>query len=444
VIEKNNEIAQNKVMIDAMVATETPAFVVRYVKIFAILFFAFPMIALFLPWQQNVTALGKVTAFSPSERVQTIDAPVSGLISKWYVQEGSVVKEGDVLVEISDIDPMFKDRLEAQRNNLHTKLIAKQEELKSYQVQLQNLITSRDAQISAAQFKLDVANQKILSTTEAISAAKATADAAQFQSNRMQRLFVDGLVSKRDLEVAERDLIIANRNLISSQAQHNSAKAEAQSAKAEILQIRADTQALLDSSTAGINKIKGELADSENSLTGSEINLSRQNMQKVIAPRAGTIFRLPVNSQSQMISQGQPLLVILPDAKERAVELWVDGRDAPLITTDTSVRLEFEGWPAIQVPGWAKVGIGTFSGKVSFVDPTDNGTGNFRVMVVPGEDDTDWPSARFLRQGISAKGWILLENVTIGYEIWRLLNGFPARIPEPQSYPNEKLPYDKK
>jgi multidrug efflux pump subunit AcrA (membrane-fusion protein) len=436
--------ADNKVFNDALVATETPEFVVRYVKILAILFFALPIIAMFLPWQQNVTAIGKVTAFSPSERVQTIDAPVSGLISKWYVQEGSVVKEGEVLLEVSDIDPMFKDRLEAQRNNLQTKLNAKQDELKSYQVQQQNLMSSRDAKISAAQFKLDVANQKILSTTEAISAAKATADAAEFQSNRMQRLFVDGLVSKRDLEVAERDLIIAHRNLISAQAQHNSAKAEAQSAKAEILQIRADTQASLDSSSAVINKIKGELADSQNSLTSSEINLSRQNMQRIVAPRAGTIFRLPVNSQSQMISQGQPLLVILPETNARAVELWVDGRDAPLITTDTSVRLEFEGWPAIQVPGWAKIGIGTFSGKVSFVDPTDNGTGSFRVMVVPDENYPDWPSARFLRQGISAKGWILLENVTIGYEIWRLLNGFPARIPELQTYPNEKVMYDKK
>ncbi|HBA08861.1 MAG TPA: secretion protein HlyD, partial [Methylotenera mobilis] len=76
--------ADNKVFNDALVATETPEFVVRYVKILAILFFALPIIAMFLPWQQNVTAIGKVTAFSPSERVQTIDAPVSGLISKWY------------------------------------------------------------------------------------------------------------------------------------------------------------------------------------------------------------------------------------------------------------------------------------------------------------------------------------------------------------------------
>ena len=425
---------------NALVAAQTPAAVSRYITIMVVLFFVLPIIALFLPWQQNVTAAGKVTALSPSERVQTIDAPLNGVISKWYVNEGSVVKAGDVLLEISDIDPLFKDRLAAQRDNQQDKLAAKEDELKSYEVQLQNLMISRDAKIAAAQFKLDVAKQKIIASTEAISSAQATLDAAQFQSSRLQRLFNDGLVSKRDLEVAERDLIIAKRNLNSAQAQRNSAQAEAQSSQADIQQIRADTQASLDSSGAGINKIKGELADSQNSLTSSEINLSRQNMQKIVAPRSGTIFRLPVNSQSQMISQGQPLLVILPETSTRSVELWVDGRDAPLITKGSKVRLEFEGWPAIQVPGWAQVGIGTFAGKVVFVDPTDNGTGSFRIMVVPDKAYPNWPSARFLRQGISAKAWVLLDNVTIGYEIWRVLNGFPPRIPQVQSYPNQKMP----
>lgn len=412
----------------ALTLAKTPLIVGKLIKLLAILFFVFPFLTLFLPWQQNVTALGKVTAYSPSERTQTIDAPVGGIITKWHVQEGTNVKKGDLLIEISDIDTQFKDRLEYQRDNLQDKLAAKEEELKTYQLQQQNLINSRDAKIAASQFKLDVANQKILSASEAIRASEATVDAATQQINRLQRLFKDGLVSKRDVEVAERDHIIATRNLNSARAQHESAKAEAQSATVEIQQIRADTQATLESNNAVVNKIKGELADSQNSLASSEISLSRQSMQRVVAPRDGTIYRLPVNSQSQVISQGQPLLVILPDTEQRAVELLVDGRDAPLIVKGSEVRLEFEGWPAVQVAGWSNIGFGTFPGKVAFVDPTDNGTGNFRVMIVPS--DKQWPSARFLKQGISAKGWILLNKVTIGYEIWRLLNGFPPRIPQ--------------
>jgi hypothetical protein len=50
-------------------------------------------------------------------------------------------------------------------------------------------------------------------------------------------------------------------------------------------------------------------------------------------------------------------------------------------------------------------------------------------MVVPDRSEQPWPQARFLRQGITAKGWILLENVSIAYELWRIFNGFPPRIP---------------
>ena len=418
----------NRMTSNSLLLAKTPASVEKSIKYLAMFFFVLPFLTLFLPWQQNVTALGKVTAYSPAERTQTIDAPVGGVITKWHVQEGTKVKKGDVLIEISDIDAQFKDRLEYQRDNLKDKLLAKEQELKTYQIQQQNLLNSQDARIASSQFKLDVANQKILAASEAISASEATVDAATQQINRLQRLLQDGLVSKRDVEVAERDHIIATRNLNSARAQYQSAKAEAQSAKVEIEQIKADTQVTLESNNGVINKIKGELADSQNSLASSEVSLSRQSMQRIVAPRDGTIYRLPVNSQSQVISQGQPLLVILPDTEERSVELWVDGRDAPLIVKGSEVRLEFEGWPAIQVAGWSNIGFGTFPGKVAFVDPTDNGSGNFRVMIVPST--SEWPSARFLKQGISAKGWILLDRVTIGYEIWRILNGFPPRIPQ--------------
>lgn len=418
---------------------QTPDWLRTWVKRLAWLLVGLPLLFMFLPWQQNVTALGKVTAYAPSERVQTIDAPVNGMIDRWHVQEGSQVKEGDLLLEITDTDPNFRQRLQAQRDNLQSKLTAKQDELRAYELQKQNLTAARDAKISAAQYKQDVANQKIRSSQEAVNAAQATLDAATLQLQRLQRLLADGLVSKRDLEVAERDHIIATRNLNSAQAQWQSAKAEASSAAADIQQIRADTQAYLDSTSAVINKIRGETADSENSLHSSEISLARQNMQRIVAPRAGTIFRLPVNSQSQIIKQGDPLLVIVPHTSQRAVELWVDGRDAPLITHRSSVRLEFEGWPAIQVPGWAQVGVGTFEGEIAFVDPTDNGSGHFRIMVVHKPGSPEWPSARFLRQGISAKGWVLLERVTIGYELWRLLNGFPPRIPvEPSAVTGAK------
>lgn len=421
---------RKKLFESTMELGKTPVSVRKFYKIQLMLFFGFLLLALFLPWQQNVSAKGKVTAFAPFERVQTIDSPINGVVQQWHVQEGSKVKTGDLLLEMRDIDPQYRDRIESQRNNLSNRLSAKQEELKSYGLQQKSLMAARDAKIASAQFKRDVAQQKIRATSEAIISAQATLDASDFQVKRLQRLLKDGLVSKRDTEVAERDFEIAKRALESAKAQHDSAVAEANSATAEIKQITSDTQAELDSTRAIINKIQSEVLDSENTLTNSEINLSRQNTQRVFAPRDGTVFRLPFNSASQIISQGQPLLVIQPHTDQPAVELIVDGRDAPLIKKGVQVRIEFEGWPALQVPGWSKVRVGTYGGKVAFIDPIDAGNGNFRVMVIPDLTEQPWPSNEFLLQGLTAKGWILLQKVSIGYELWRIFNGFPPRIPE--------------
>lgn len=419
---------------------KTPAYVKKLAKFMAITFFVTQLLMLFLPWQQNIVAQGFMTAYMPQERQQTVDAPVSGTILQWHALEGSKVKAGDLLIEIIDIDPLFKERLRSQLEASQNRLKAKEDELQSFNVQLQNFLAIRDARVTAAQYRLDVAKQNVLATSENIAAAQATLDAAQFQLTRMERLLGDGLVSTRDKEVAERDEIIALRQLNSARAQYDAALAEKQAAIAELQRVQADADASIDAVNAIMNRVRSEIADSRKSLADAETNLSRQTAQRIKAPRDGTVFRIPVNTQSQFVTQGQPLFIIIPDTHQRAVELLVDGLDAALISTGAKVRLEFEGWPAIQVAGWPGVALGTFGGVVSFVDNNDDGTGKFRVMVVPDESVQSWPSDRFLRQGATTRAWILLEEVTVGHELWRIFNNFPPRLPHPASHQSRTNP----
>jgi hypothetical protein len=75
---------------------------------------------------------------------------------------------------------------------------------------------------------------------------------------------------------------------------------------------------------------------------------------------------------------------------------------------------------------------------VAFVDATDDGRGDFRIVVVPDPEDGPWPAASYLRQGVLAKGWILLDRVRLGFEVWRQFNGFPpTTAPPPMATPNE-------
>jgi len=151
----------------------------------------------------------------------------------------------------------------------------------------------------------------------------------------------------------------------------------------------------------------------------------------VRAPRDGTVLRVHAANSADLLSQGDPLIELIPDTTELAVELWVRGHDAPLVTPGRKARLQFEGWPAVQFAGWPSVAVGTFGGVVAVVDAQAAADGRTRVLVVPDPEDEPWPDRRYLRQGGRANGWLLLEDVSLGYEIWRQLNAFPPSVSVP-------------
>ena len=423
--------------LSALSAAQTPRSVGIMAKICVWLFLLTPPLLLLSPWQQTISGTGRVSAFAPADRQQTVDSPVSGKIVRWLVKEGAKVKAGEVLVEIADVDPDLLQRLRQQREASAAKLVAKEDEVKAYRLQIENLKSTKDLQVATAQYRLDAARQRTRSAGESLASAQATLDTASKQTERLGRLLSDGLVSRRDFEIAERDGTIAQRSFASAKAALDAALADQRATEAEIGRIRTDAQARIDSAMATKDKVQSEVEDSRSSLLKSEIDLSRQRAQAVTAPRDGTVLRLLVNPQGDLIRVGEGLLVLVPDANMRAVEVWVDGNDAPLITPGRLARLQFEGWPALQFVGWPEVAVGTFGGKVAFLDASDDGKGKFRMIVVPDEADRPWPSDRFLRQGVRVKAWVLLNRVTMAYELWRQLNAFPPLL-TPES-PNMEL-----
>ena len=116
--------------------------------------------------------------------------------------------------------------------------------------------------------------------------------------------------------------------------------------------------------------------------------------------------------------------------------LQIDGNDLPLIREGDAVRLQFEGWPAVQFVGWPSVAVGTFGGKVYRIDPNADGKGKFRIFVEPSSSEQPWPNEEYLRQGVRTQGWVLLNQVSVGYELWRQINGFPPfrEAPEKDTY----------
>ena len=179
-----------------------------------------------------------------------------------------------------------------------------------------------------------------------------------------------------------------------------------------------------------VEELRASVAEAAAELTRVDVNLSRQSEQIVRAPRDGVILRVFAGDAATFVRAGDVVATFVPDNAMRAVELFIDGRDVALVREGAKVRLQFEGWPVVQFSGWPSVAVGTFGGEVVAVDPSAQTSGRFRILVTEDESaDVPWPDQRFVRFGSTARGWVLLEQVSVGYELWRQMNNFPAELP---------------
>ena len=179
-----------------------------------------------------------------------------------------------------------------------------------------------------------------------------------------------------------------------------------------------------------VAEMQGRVAAAQADLNRADVNISRQSVQIVRAPRDGFIQSVNAGDAATYISAGAVLATFVPANTERVVEIFIDGRDVALVKPGDQTRIQFEGWPAVQFSGWPSVAIGTFGGQVISVDHSAQVDGRFRVLVAEEElDGEGWPEERYVRFGAAVQAWVLLETVPVGYEIWRQLNNFPPELP---------------
>jgi multidrug efflux pump subunit AcrA (membrane-fusion protein) len=389
----------------------------------------FATIALiFAPWQQSVPGIGRVSALTPPERQQSIDAPVDGRIARWHVVEGTRVRKGDPVVEIADIDPTLPILLRAERDSALDRIRAVSEREVQLEARILELEQSLQNELVAADFRIQQASDRVRGAEQALEAAEARELVTRKNLERHRVLFPKGLVSQRQLELAQAEAETAAADLRRSRAALDEARNFQSTAQAERARALNTGTALVRDARASRESARSEQAGARQALQPFQVRLNRQAAQVVTAPADGTIFRLMVQPGSAVIKAGDEIASFVPDSASPVVELWVSGNDVPLLSRGRSVRLQFEGWPAVQFVGWPSVAVGTFGGRVLLVDATDDGKGKFRVLIVPDSADQPWPSATYLRQGARAKGWILLNTVPLGFELWRQFNGFPPSV----------------
>lgn len=417
---------------------QSSQFARRLARLLVLVLFAAIAAMAFLPWQQTSRGTGRVVAFVPQERQQLVQAQAAGVVARIAegLVEGSEVKKGDFLMEIQPFAANQVEQLESQLKELKTKEETSNVKAEAYSQNVIGFTEARDFAVSAAEQMVESAKAKLTSKQKLVPGYKAKEWQSRLNMNRQKDLMKDGATAEKEVEIRQKEWEVAKADLESLHDEVKSLEKEVTAKEAELEEKRRVAQTKIDYARAMQQDALGLAATARKEITDIEIKLEELRRLTITAPRDGTILRIPVNELGQSIKKGDTIVEFVPEVSRKAVELYVNGNDMPLVEIGQEVRLQFEGWPAVQFAGWPSVAVGTFSGKVTNVDATDNGKGQFRILVTPNGGEKSWPSDRFLRQGVRANGWVLLKRVSLGYEIWRQLNGFPVIVSDEE--PNKK------
>lgn len=395
------------------------------------------LISLFMPWQQNIRGGGKVTALNPANRPQTVQSVIPGRIVKWHIREGQFVNVGDTILQLAEtkdkyFDPQILDRMSEQIDAKRSSLLAKNLKKEAYKNQIKALKESLQAKLKQAQNKIDQTEFKVNTDSAGVEAERISYLNNKNIFERNKQRYESGNISLNKYREMESKFNGSKAKLVEKENKYQQTTSELVMARTSLSLIQAEFAEKISKATSelqatlsDINDTEGGIAKFQNEYKNVEVRIDNYS---VVARQAGYVVKALKAGIGETIKEGEAIATIQPENPDLAVAMYVRAMDIPLISKDRKVRIQFDGWPALQFSGWPSVSVGTFGGVVTVIDRVNAANGQFRILVTPDEDDEPWPYQ--LRIGSGIKGWVMLDNVRVWYEIWRQFNGFPPSLYE--------------
>ena len=278
--------------------------------VLAVIAFAYYWIS--TPSNRDLVLIGTVDANQVIVSPQT-----AGRISKLLVDEGTPVKQGDL---IAIIDPA---ELEAQARAAAALTDSLRSQVSASQATEQATTGSTTSSVANAQAKLE-------STRAQLVQAEATLQRTESDSRRTIELAKQGVAS-------DQDRVQAESNLRAQQAVVSSLQKQVEAAQADLNMALANThQAHAAQST--VASTRAQLANAEAQLKEAEVRLG---YTKVYAPVTGTVS-VRAAREGEVLTAGQPIVTIV-DFGDTWVRAAIPETESDHIGLGDTLRIRLPG-----------------------------------------------------------------------------------------------------
>ena len=305
-------------------------------------------------------AQGRIQPSGRSKVVQPLDV---GRVSSIDVQNGTIVKAGQPLLQI-DATQAEADRATAtaELQSLHAEIARRTTEIVVVQAGIVNPTITYPADVSDAYRKRD----------DSVFQAEMSQYQAQVESLRAQ------LDEKAARNTRLKDGIAAREKVIASMTERLTMKQTLEAKQSGSHAAVIDASQLLDNEQRNLTDDRGQMLENDAATVSFRRRLDQakrdflatQNQKlsdaqrrrddveqslvkasdkvahaRVVAPIDGTVQQLAVTTVGQVVTSGQPLMVIVPSSKALEVMALVQNQDVGFVKNDQEVVLKVDAFP---------------------------------------------------------------------------------------------------
>lgn len=297
------------------------------------------------------TAQGKIIPSGYSKMIQPYEA---GVIASIHVQDGQVVKQGEVLIELdSTLNRADRDRaaneyraarVEAARLRALIKgqavFVAPPDADSTYVVLQRQLLRDQlaeyQAKIEAAQHLIDQRQAAVEQTNENILRLEATVPMEAERVAAYKKLLEHEAVTKMDFLQAEGQRIDKAQELAGQKKklqQDHAALAEAEK------HYRAMVSEFQQGKQAELSVLETKAASLVQEVTKAG---QKAGLQRLISPIDGVVQQLAVHTVGGVVTPAQQLLIVVPKEHPVEVEAQVENKDVGFVREGQPVEVKVE------------------------------------------------------------------------------------------------------
>lgn len=326
----------------------------------------------------HATAQGRII---PGGRTKAVAPTETASVAAIYVQDGDHVKEGQVLIELDPTTPQA-DAARLQRERLELIVTAARiralldgrseiaidngvevspELLAVHEAQLHQKLADHRSTMEALRREQDQKEAAARSVEAEVARLAETVPLLEERAKARQELASKGFGKRDDYLSLQQDYVDRKQQLDSARFNLKDAQAAIANVKERLNQ--ADAQFRAEALTQ-LADVQQRAASSGQDLTKAE---QRSRLYKLTAPVDGVVQQMTVHAPGAVLSQAQPVLLVVPENEGIAVEAALENKDVGFVRPGQIVEVKIESFPFTR--------YGTIPGEVTLVssDAVQNG-----------------------------------------------------------------------